>query len=141
MNLQAVNKEQSVDIPAASDIKISAEVIAYTLLILVALVLRLANLGIVPMTDVEAVQFAMWMRSMVNQHMRVRRLEKLGLYTRAERLPSVEQLAEFMSTPGGKQFLESNEIFPKDLLDDIQPYLGQEPKSDFILGRDGFKTE
>ena len=88
------------------------------------------------LTDVEAVQFAMWLRSLVNQHMRLRRLTKLGLYTNTERLPDIEQLAELMSTPGGKQFLESNKIFPKYLFDEIQPFLGQEPKSDFVLGRD-----
>ncbi len=93
------------------------------------------------LTDVEAVQFAMWLRSLVNQHLRLRRLTELGLYTNTERLPDVEQLAELMSTPGGKQFLESNKIFPKDLFDEIQPFLGQEPKSDFILGRDGLKTD
>jgi hypothetical protein len=54
--MQAVNKEQSVDIPIVNEAKISAEVLAYALLILIALVLRFANLGLVPMTDLEAVQ-------------------------------------------------------------------------------------
>jgi hypothetical protein len=93
------------------------------------------------LTDVEAVQFAMWLRSLVNQHMRLRRLSELGLYANSERLPNVKQLAAFMSTPGGKLFLQSNKIFPKDLLNEIQPFLGQEPKSDFILGRDGLQTD
>ena len=88
------------------------------------------------LTDVEAVQFAMWLRSLVNQHMRLRRLTTLGLYPDTERLPDVQQLAELLSTSGGKKFLESNKgIFPRALLDDMQPFLGQEPKSDFILGR------
>jgi len=93
------------------------------------------------LTDVEAVQFAMWLRSTVNQHMRERRLTMLGLYSNAERLADVEQLAELLSTPGGKLFLDSNEVFPKYLLRELQPFLGQEPKSDFILGRDSFKTD
>jgi hypothetical protein len=93
------------------------------------------------LTDVEAVQFAMWLRSLVNQHMREQRLTRLGLFPTAVRHSDIEQLAELMSTPGGKQFLESNKIFPKDLLDELQPFLGQEPKSDFILGRDSFKTD
>jgi len=94
------------------------------------------------LTDVEAVQFAMWLRSLVNQHMRLRRLTLLGLYSDTERHPDVEQLAELMSTPGGKQFLESNKnIFPSYLLNDIKPYLNQEPKSDFILGRDSLLLE
>ena len=93
------------------------------------------------LTDIEAVQFAMWLRSFVNQHMRERRLTKLGLFAHTERLMDVEQLAEVMSTPGGKQFLKSNKVFPKYLLDEIQPFLGQEPKSSFTLGRDGQQTD
>ncbi len=88
------------------------------------------------LTDVEAVQFAMWLRSLVNHHIRLRRLTTLGLFSDAERLPDVQQLAELLSTPGGKIFLESNKgIFPLDLLDDMQPFFGEEPKSNFILGR------
>lgn len=93
------------------------------------------------LTDVEAVQFAMWLRSLVNQHLRVRRLTELGLFSNTERLSDVEQLAEIMSTPGGKQFIQSNKIFPNDLWEDMQPFLGQESKSDFILGRDGLRTD
>lgn len=54
--MQAVNNEQSVELSTPIEIKISAEVVAYTLLIIVALVLRFANLGAVPMSDVEAIQ-------------------------------------------------------------------------------------
>ena len=93
------------------------------------------------LTDVEAVQFAMWLRSLVNQHMRLRRLTELGLYANSERLPDVEQLAEILSTPGGKLFLQSNKIFPKNLLEEMQPYLDQERKSDYRLGRDGLQTD
>jgi len=93
------------------------------------------------LTDVEAVQFAMWLRSLVNQHMRLRRLTELGLYANSERLPDVEQLAEILSTPGGKLFLQSNKIFPKNLLEEMQPYLDQERKSDYRLGRDGLQAD
>ena len=93
------------------------------------------------LTDVEAVQFAMWLRSLVNQHMRLRRLTELGLYANSERLPDVEQLAEILSTPGGKLFLQSNKIFPKNLREEMQPYLDQERKSDYRLGRDGLQTD
>ena len=94
------------------------------------------------LSDAEAVQFAMWMRSFVNNHMRLQRLERLGLYDESERLPDVQQLAGMLSTPGGKLFLESNmKIFPKELLGELQPFLGQPPNSDFKLGRENLEFE
>ena len=94
------------------------------------------------LSDVEAVQFAMWMRSFVNQHMRLQRLTRLGLYAEAERLPNVQQLAGMLSTPGGRLYLESNkDIFPQDLLSDVQPFLGQPLNSDFKLGRENLSFE
>ena len=94
------------------------------------------------LSDVEAVQFAMWMRSFVNQHIRLQRLAKLRLYSEAERLPDVQQLAGMLSTPGGRLFLESNrDVFPQYLLAEIQPFLGQPLNSDFKLGRDNLLLE
>ena len=94
------------------------------------------------LTDVEAVQFAMWMRSFVNHHMRLQRLAESGLFDEAERLPDVQQLAGMLSTPGGKLFLESNkDIFPKELLSEIHPYLGKPLNSDFKLGRENISIE
>ncbi len=88
------------------------------------------------LTDVEAVQFAMWMRAFINQHMRLYRLAGLGLFPTEERRPDIEQLAGILSTPGGKAFLDSNlEVFPSYLLADLEPYLGKPGNSDFILGR------
>ena len=94
------------------------------------------------LSDVETVQFAMWMRSFVNQHMRLQRLARLGLFDEAERLPDVQQLAGMLSTPGGRLFLESNrDDFPQDLLGEIQPYLGKPLNSDFKLGRKNISVE
>ena len=94
------------------------------------------------LSDIEAVQFAMWMRSFVNSHMRLHRLAKQGLYLEAERLPDVQQLAGMLSTPGGRLFLESNrDVFPQYLLAEIQPFLGQPLNSDFKLGRDNLLLE
>ena len=94
------------------------------------------------LSDVEAVQFAMWMRSFVNHHMRLQRLARSGLFDEAERLPDVQQLAGMLSTPGGSLFLESNkDVFPQDLLDEIQPYLGKPLNSDFKLGRENISVE
>ena len=94
------------------------------------------------LTDVEAVQFAMYLRSLVNQNVRLRRLTKLGLYSDTERLPLLQQLAGMLSTPGGRLYLESNkDIFPQDLLSEIQPFLGQPLNSDFKLGREDLSFE
>jgi len=94
------------------------------------------------LSDVEAVQFAMWMRSFVNHHVRLQRLARSGLFDEAERLPDVQQLAGMLSTPGGRIFLESNrDIFPKELLGEIQPHLGKPLNSDFKLGRENISIE
>ncbi len=94
------------------------------------------------LSDVEAVQFAMWMRSFVNQHIRLQRLAKLRFYSEAARLPDLQQLAGMLSTPGGKLYLESNkDIFPQDLLSEIQPFLGHPLNSDFKLGREDLSFE
>lgn len=88
------------------------------------------------LTDVEAVQFAMWMRAFINQHMRLYRLAGLGLFPAEERQADIVQLAGILSTPGGKAFLDSNlEVFPPYLLADLEPHLGKPGNSDFILGR------
>src|SRR5688572_29396638 len=54
--MEAVNHEQNIQENPQLGLKISLEWVAYALLILVALALRLASLGDVPMTDVEATQ-------------------------------------------------------------------------------------
>ena len=77
----------------------------------------------------------------VNQHLRVRRLTQLGLYSEIDYRGNLEQLAGFLSTPGGKLFVESNRIFPSYLLEAMKPYLDRESNSDFILGRDPLQLE
>lgn len=54
--MQAVNNEQIIQNEDANQLTISAELIAYIILIGLAITLRFAGLGDVPMTDVEAVQ-------------------------------------------------------------------------------------
>jgi len=89
------------------------------------------------LTDVEAVQFAMWLRSQVNQHLRVKELTRRGLYSETLQGGDILQLARLLSTPGGIQYLEGNEdVIPQELLEDMRPFLGQELQSDFTLGRD-----
>ena len=89
------------------------------------------------LNDVEAVQFAMWLRSQVNQHLKIRELNRRGLISDALEGGDVQQLARLLSTPGGKLFFEGNkDVIPRELLEEMEPYLGQELKSDFTLGRD-----
>lgn len=54
--MQAVNNEQTIQNEEASQLTISAELIAYIILIGLAITLRFAGLGDVPMTDIEAIQ-------------------------------------------------------------------------------------
>ena len=88
------------------------------------------------LSDAEAVQFAAWMRAYVNQNLRLRRMNQLGFKSAEEGNDELRQLARMLSTPGGALFLESNrDVFPEYLLQEIQPFLGQVSKDDFILGR------
>ena len=93
------------------------------------------------LTDEEAVQFAMWLRQLVNQHLRIRELTRRGLFSETFEGGDVQQLARLLSTPGGQLFFEGNkDIMPQELLTDLEPYLGQELESDFTLGRN-WRTE
>ena len=88
------------------------------------------------LSDTEAVQFASYLRAAVNQHLRLRRMHQLGFDSAENQVHERRQIAQILSTPGGKLFLHSNrEVFPPYLLDELQPYLGQELKDDYILGR------
>ncbi len=54
--MQSVTNDHSQTIEQTTPLVISAEMIAYSVLIILALILRLASLGSVPMTDAEATQ-------------------------------------------------------------------------------------
>jgi hypothetical protein len=88
------------------------------------------------LTDEEAVQFSMYLRQLVNQHIRIMELTNRGLFSETFDGGDIQQLARILSTPGGMIFFEGNKtIMPKELLADLEPYLGQELQSDFTLGR------
>ena len=94
------------------------------------------------LSDAEAVQFAAWMRARINQEMRLRRMAQLGFKTAQDRQDEIRQIAAMLSTPGGALFLQSNrEVFPKDLLEDIEPFLGEVSDDDYILGRETLPLE
>jgi hypothetical protein len=94
------------------------------------------------LSDAEAIQFQFWMRARVNQDMRLGKLNQLGFKSAENRQNELKQIAGLLSTPGGKLFLESNRAgFPASLLQEIQPYLQEEPKERFTLGRDSLPIE
>jgi hypothetical protein len=87
--------------------------------------------------DEEAVQLAMWLRQFVNQHLRIKELTRRGLYSESFEGGDIQQLARVLSTPGGQVFFEGNkDVMPQELLTELKPYMGQELKSDFTLGRE-----
>ena len=89
------------------------------------------------LSDAEAVQFAMYLRQLVNHHIRIRQLAEQGLYPEFFEGGDIQQLARMLSTPGGQIFFEGNKgVMPEDLLSEMEPYLGQELESDFTLGRE-----
>ena len=88
------------------------------------------------LTDEEAVQFSMYLRQLVNQHLRMKELARHGLYAEMYKGGDIKQLGRMLSTPGGQIFFEGNRgVMPQELLADLEPYLGQQLESDFTLGR------
>ena len=52
------------------------------------------------LTDEEAVQFAMWLRQLVNQHLRIRELTRRGLFSETFEGGDVQQLARLVVDTG-----------------------------------------
>ena len=89
------------------------------------------------LTDEEAVQFSMYLRQLVNQHLRMKELARHGLYSEMYKGGDIIQLARMLSTPGGQLFFEGNKgIMPREFLAELEPYLGQAMETDWTLGRD-----
>jgi hypothetical protein len=94
------------------------------------------------LSNAEAAQFSMYMRMFQNQVLRVRMHHKLGLFPREEYEGALQQLAQLMSTPGGRLFREAEkDLFDATFARDLQPYIDQEPVIDLILGRDVAELE
>ena len=92
------------------------------------------------LSNVEAIQFSMLIRGLFNQYGRVHRLYRLGILSESDWALYAREAASTMNTPGGKLHWEGNEMAP-DFLADVEPYIGQEPNIDFLLGRDGLLVE
>ena len=88
------------------------------------------------LSDVEAAQFSMFLRMFTNQVARVKKHRDLSLVPNSEYQAALRQLAQFMDTPGGQRFSETDPLFAQNWADEIRPYRGQAPIVDLILGRD-----
>ena len=88
------------------------------------------------LSNVEAAQFSMFLRMFTNQVDRVGMHRDLGLVPDTDYESALRQLAQFMDTPGGRRYSETDPGFQRNWADRIQPYRGQEPVFDLILGRD-----
>ncbi len=99
-----------------------------------ALIVRLYNPT--ALSDVEAAQFSMFLRMFGNQVERVKKHRDLGLVPDTEYEGALRQLAQFMDTPGGRQYSETEPSFERNWADEIEPYRAQPPVFDLVLGRD-----
>ena len=87
------------------------------------------------LSDVEAVQFSMWLRMFGNQVERVARHHALGLIPDSEYEDALYQLAWLTETPGGRQAWEAEPYRQEFWSELLQPYWGEPPRADLILGR------
>jgi len=134
-----INQSTDATAAAASDSVINGHLELSLPIIADSEVARVFALGLYQpeaLTDEEAVQFSMWLRQFVNQQMRIRELTRRGLFSESHRGGDIVQLAQMLSTPGGKLFMDGNrKAMPEEFLAELEPYLGQEMDSDFTLGR------
>ena len=88
------------------------------------------------LSDVETVQFSMYLRMFNNQVGRVRKHRDLGLVPDEEYQNSLRELATLLTTPGGELYLQTSLNFNPIILDELSQYMDQEPIVELILGRD-----
>ncbi len=135
-----INQSTKATVAAANDSVINGHLELSIPIITDPQVARMFALGLYQpdsLTDEEAVQFSMWLRQFVNQQIRIMQLMRRGLFSKSYEGGDVLQLARMLSTPGGKLFFEGNkEHIPRELLEELEPNLGQEMIDDFTLGRD-----
>ena len=135
-----INQSTNATIAAANDNVISGHLELSLPIITNPQVARVFALGLhqpESLTDEEAVQFSMWLRQFVNQQTRILELTERGLFSASYKGGDVLQLARILSTPGGRMFFEGNkDHIPQELLEALEPHIGQELNDDFTLGRD-----
>lgn len=93
------------------------------------------------LTDAELVQFGMFMRAYLNQQYRMYAMRQLNLLSDEEWRLLVEELGSMLGTPGGALYMRTNQDMPVELAAAVEPFLGQAPKWDILLGRDASGLE
>ncbi len=88
------------------------------------------------LNNIEAAQFANLMRAITNQGGQRWTQYRLGLIDEVAWERSANQIAQILSTPGGREYLESNRAASSEYFTALEPYMGQELQSNFSLGRD-----
>jgi hypothetical protein len=73
------------------------------------------------LTDGERFQFAMHVRALFNQYIRIHRLYDAGLVSEADWAFYAPEIAAQMNTPGGQMFFETNSL-PPQFLDDVRAF-------------------
>jgi len=87
------------------------------------------------LSDIEAVQFSMFLRAVFNQFDRVQKLYRLGLIQESNWAVYAKECAALMATPGGEKYVQGNELVAV-LQTEVSAFSGHAPNVDFLLGRD-----
>jgi hypothetical protein len=87
------------------------------------------------LTSIEAARFSNLMRAMINQHRQMHEQYALGLISEETWVYFAQQAAQIYSTAGGRRFLETNDYEGSSFMGAIKPFMGQELRSSFSLGR------
>ena len=93
------------------------------------------------LSTVEAVQFSMYLRMFVNQVKRVSQHRELGLISDADYQSVLQELAQFLETPGGQKWWENEPLSNEYFLENLQQYYGSDPASNLLLDRDPSSLE
>ncbi len=88
------------------------------------------------LTDVESIQFSMFIRMFANQVERVGNHYELGLASEEDYQSSLAQLATFINKPGGKLFRKTSPGFDEEFSELLAPYVNSAPAVELMLGRD-----
>ena len=88
------------------------------------------------LTDVESIQFSMYMRMFANQVVRVGNHYELGLSTQEDYQGALRELATFISKPGGELYRKTSPRFDEKWSELLAPYINSAPVVELMLGRD-----
>jgi hypothetical protein len=93
------------------------------------------------LSTIEAAQFSMYLRMFVNQVKRVWQHRELGLISDADYQSVLQELAQFLQTPGGQKWWDNEPLSNEYFLEDLQHYFGTDPTTNLLLDRDPSSIE